>query len=109
MVLDRTRESIEHCNMPADVKFGSWEMGLSPVALLIGGGPWGQPCHFSHHIAPEFSWYQQILLHIKLKEILPQKFAKGFGFGVSVNSRIGNVVKFYYLHLLKTKTKEVVL
>lgn len=107
MLLDRTRESIEHCNMPNDLKMGSWELGLSMPALLIGGGPWGQPCHFSHHLAPELNWYQQILLHKKLLTILSKEVAQNYGFGVSVFKRIYQVFKFYQNFYLSKKSKEL--
>jgi fatty acid desaturase len=68
--LDRIRESIEHHLMPADKVWGTRELGLSFMALVIAGGPWGQPCHFTHHLAQDLNWYQQLLLHKKLKTIL---------------------------------------
>jgi hypothetical protein len=70
--LDRLRESLEHWGMPAQRKLGSKEFGLTFWGLLIGGGPWGQPCHFSHHLAPDLSWYQQLRLHLYLKKLNPE-------------------------------------
>jgi hypothetical protein len=75
--LDRLRESLEHWGMPQARQYGSKEFGIGLWGLLIGGGPWGQPCHFSHHYAPDLSWYQQLQLHFFLKKIniqLPADF-----------------------------------
>lgn len=69
--LDRLRESIEHWGMPNRRQYGTRELGLGWLGLLLGGGPWGQPCHFSHHFAPDLSWYQQLRLHFFLKKIAP--------------------------------------
>ncbi len=83
--LDRLRESIEHWGMPADRQYGSKEFGLGFYGLLLGGGPWGQPCHFSHHLAPDLSWYQQIKLHQFLKNLnedLPKEFLIKSGLGL---------------------------
>ncbi len=70
MALDRIRETTEHRLMPSNNKYGATEWGLNPLGLLLGGGPWGQPCHFSHHFAPDLAWYQQIRLHLKFRSIL---------------------------------------
>lgn len=83
MILDRCRETLEHRYMPANRKYGSRELGLGPLGLLIGGGPWGQPCHFSHHLAPDLQWYGQILLHFKVKQILTQEQRDFFFFSLS--------------------------
>ncbi len=68
MLFDRLRETTEHRFMPKDNRYGSVELGLSPLSLIVGGGPWGQPCHFSHHLAPDLKWFQQIWLHLSLKK-----------------------------------------
>ena len=31
--------------------------------MLIGGGPWGQPCHWEHHLMASLTWYHQLVLH----------------------------------------------
>jgi fatty acid desaturase len=80
LTLDRIRESIEHHLMPVDRLYGSRELGLSPLNLFIAGGPWGQPCHFCHHVAQDLTWYQQIWLHFELKKIMNDEQAKFYGF-----------------------------
>lgn len=69
-VLDRLRESTEHLFMPLDRVNGTRELGLGFWGLLLGGGPWGQPCHLSHHLAPALPWYQQLRLHFFLRRVL---------------------------------------
>jgi fatty acid desaturase len=32
--------------------------------MLIGGGPWGSPSHWEHHLVASLPWYQQIRLHL---------------------------------------------
>ncbi len=84
LALDRIRESLEHHLMPRSPIHGTRELGLSPLALLITGGPWGQPCHLPHHLAPELNWYQQIRLHFALKNrILNKEQLSFFGFETS--------------------------
>lgn len=72
-VLDRFRESSEHCLMPLNTLNGSRSLGVGFWAMLIGGGPWGQPCHLSHHLAPQLTWYHQIQLHFVLLEIMTKE------------------------------------
>ena len=66
--LDRLRESMEHQHMASDKIWGSRELGLGFSGLIIGGGYSGQSCHFTHHLAPDLNWYQQIYLHFQLKK-----------------------------------------
>jgi fatty acid desaturase len=81
LALDRIRESLEHHLMPRSPIYGTRQLGLSPLSLLITGGPWGQPCHLAHHLAPELNWYQQIRLHSSLEqEILNREQLDFFGF-----------------------------
>lgn len=61
-VLDRLRESVEHQLMPRDRQYGSREIGWTFLGQVIGGGPWGQPFHFTHHLAPGLPWYLQMRL-----------------------------------------------
>jgi fatty acid desaturase len=103
MLLDRIRETIEHCLLPSNNHTGSWELGPNFLGFLIGGGPWGQPCHFSHHLAPDLNWYQQLILHRKIKKNLPTEFTEQFGFNISVNTRIKNVIKYYLTFTQKQK------
>lgn len=72
-VLDRFRESSEHCLMPLNTLNGSRSLGVGFWAMLIGGGPWGQPCHLSHHLAPQLTWYHQIQLHYVLLGIMTKE------------------------------------
>lgn len=87
-VIDRTRECTEHNLLPANNFLGSRELGLTPLALFIGGGPWGQPCHVAHHVAPGLNWYQQIHLHFRLKRILNEKQRVFLGFDTLVPTPI---------------------
>lgn len=61
--IDRLRQFTEHNLMPVDNLDGARNFGIGFWGLLIGGGPWGQPCHFAHHVVPSIPWYQQIILH----------------------------------------------
>jgi hypothetical protein len=68
--LDRVRESTEHVFLPLDRTHGTRDLGLGFWGLLLGGGPWGQPCHAAHHLEPALAWYQQLALHVTLRRIL---------------------------------------
>lgn len=76
--LDRVRESVEHLFMPLDRNDGTRELGLGFWGLLLGGGPWGQPCHLSHHLAPALPWYQQLGLHFFLRRLLTPEQRRHF-------------------------------
>lgn len=77
-LLDRMRESTEHHLMPENEMNGARNFGITPTSMIIGGGPWGQPCHLSHHVHPSLPWYWQCLLHFKIKNILNAKQRKQF-------------------------------
>lgn len=77
-VLDRLRESVEHLFMPLDRHDGTRELGPGFWGLLLGGGPWGQPCHLSHHLAPSLPWYQQLGLHVFLRRVLTRDQKRHF-------------------------------
>ncbi|MFY2564259.1 fatty acid desaturase [Corallococcus terminator] len=77
-VLDRLRESTEHLFMPLDRVNGTRELGLGFWGLLLGGGPWGQPCHLAHHLAPALPWYQQLRLHFFLRRVLSPEQRRHF-------------------------------
>jgi len=68
--LDRLRETTEHLFCENGDLPAAREMGNNFWGYLIGGGPWGQPCHLSHHLAPSLAWYQQLRLSFFLKSIL---------------------------------------
>lgn len=73
-LLDRLRETTEHNLMALDTENGARNLGLGFWGLLVGGGPWGQPCHLSHHLIPALPWYQQCRLHWKLRAMMsPQQ------------------------------------
>lgn len=93
MVLDRLRESIEHQWMATSPIWGSRELGLGPLAMLVGGGPWGQPCHFSHHLAPDLTWYQQLWLHRELREVLNPQQAAFIDYGASSAQVLWNAIR----------------
>lgn len=61
--LDRVRQFTEHNLMPLDNANGSRSFGVGFWGLLVGGGPWGSPCHWEHHLVPSLPWYQQLILH----------------------------------------------
>lgn len=95
LILDRTRESVEHCGVLDDKKYGAKELGLSFTGLLVGGGPWGQPCHFSHHYAPELHWYQQISLHRFFMKNTSLEFLDFYGFNTNATDIIKETYHFY--------------
>ena len=68
--VDRLRHFSEHNLMPLDHRNGARSFGLGFWGMLIGGGPWGQPCHLIHHMFPAVPWYAQLMLHRKLKPVL---------------------------------------
>lgn len=71
---DRVRQFTEHNLMPLDNQNGSRSFGVGFWGLLIGGGPWGSPCHWEHHLVPSLPWYQQLILHRDLvRELSPQQ------------------------------------
>jgi hypothetical protein len=76
--LDRLRQFSEHNLMPLDNKDGSRSFGVGFWGMLIGGGPWGSPCHWEHHLVASLPWYQQIRLHFYLKGLLTPAQRKQF-------------------------------
>ena len=68
--LDRLRQYTEHNLMPLENNRGSRSFGTGFWGLLIGGGPWGSPCHWEHHLVASLPWYQQLILHRYLKRTL---------------------------------------
>ena len=68
--LDRLRQFSEHNLMPVESKDGARSFGPGFWGLFVGGGPWGQPCHWIHHLIPSIPWYQQIMLHREVTAIL---------------------------------------
>ena len=76
--LDRVRQFTEHNLMPLENKNGARSFGIGFWGLLIGGGPWGQPCHWEHHLVPSLPWYQQLLLHRHVKNILTPRQREQF-------------------------------
>ena len=76
--LDRLRQFTEHNLMPLENKNGSRSFGVGFWGLLVGGGPWGSPCHWEHHLVASLPWYQQILLHRYLVGLLTPKQREQF-------------------------------
>jgi hypothetical protein len=76
--LDRLRQYTEHNLMPLDSTSGARSLGVGFWGLLVGGGPWGQPCHMAHHMVPSIPWYQQILLHRSIVRLLTPDQHKQF-------------------------------
>jgi fatty acid desaturase len=68
--LDRVRQFTEHNLMPLDNANGSRSFGFGFWGLLVGGGPWGSPCHWEHHLVPSLPWYQQLILHRHVVSVL---------------------------------------
>lgn len=76
--LDRVRQNTEHNLMPLSTVDGARDLGVDFWGILIGGGPWGQPCHWSHHLYPGIPWYQQLRLHAYIATILTPEQKKFF-------------------------------
>ena len=68
--MDRLRQFTEHNLMPLENRNGARSFGLGFWGLLVGGGPWGQPCHLEHHLVPSLPWYQQAILHRYVARLL---------------------------------------
>jgi hypothetical protein len=68
--LDRMRQVTEHNLMPLENKHGSRSFGFGFWGLLLGGGPWGSPCHWEHHLVASLPWYQQLILHVHVRRLL---------------------------------------
>jgi hypothetical protein len=76
--LDRLRQYTEHNLMPLDSMSGARSLGIGFWGMLVGGGPWGQPCHMAHHMVPSIPWYQQIVLHRFIVRLLTPQQRKQF-------------------------------
>ena len=76
--LDRMRQFTEHNLMPLENKSGARSFGTTFSGLLVGGGPWGQPCHMAHHLVASIPWYQQIALHHYMVGLLTEKQRRQF-------------------------------
>ncbi|MBD3426832.1 MAG: hypothetical protein GF409_06335 [Candidatus Omnitrophica bacterium] len=68
--LDRLRQYTEHNTQPLDRINGGRDLGRGFWGMLIGGGPWGQPCHWTHHLYPGVPWYGQLRLHGFVRKLL---------------------------------------
>ncbi len=71
--LDRLRQFTEHNLMPLDNKNGSRSFGMGFWGMLAGGGPWGSPCHWEHHLVASLPWYQQLALHRHVVGLLTER------------------------------------
>lgn len=76
--VDRVRQFTEHNLMPLDNRNGARSFGAGFWGLLVGGGPWGQPCHLVHHLVASLPWYQQIVLHRYFKRLLTPRQREQF-------------------------------
>jgi len=76
--LDRLRESSEHMLVHSDDLPEARELGNTFWGYVVGGGPWGQPCHLSHHIATSLTWYQQLRLSNSITKIMTLEQRKHF-------------------------------
>lgn len=70
---DRLRQFTEHNLMPLDNRLGTRSLGVGFWGMLIGGGPWGQPCHMAHHLVASLPWYQQLILHRYMVSLLTER------------------------------------
>ena len=77
-VIDRLRQFTEHNLMPLDNKNGSRSFGVGFWGIVVGGGPWGSPCHWEHHLVPSLPWYQQLVLHRYVIGLLTPQQRKQF-------------------------------
>lgn len=76
--LDRLRQFTEHNLMPLDNLNGSRSFGFGFWGMLIGGGPWGTPCHWEHHLVASIPWYQQLILHRHVVALLTPRQREQF-------------------------------
>jgi fatty acid desaturase len=76
--VDRMRQFTEHNLMPLENNSGARSLGVGFWGLLVGGGPWGQPCHLAHHMVASIPWYQQIILHRHIVGLLTETQRKQF-------------------------------
>jgi hypothetical protein len=76
--LDRLRQFTEHNLMPLENRNGARSFGLGFWGMLLGGGPWGSPCHLEHHLAVGLPWYGQCLLHVHLRGLLTPRQREQF-------------------------------
>lgn len=76
--LDRTRQFTEHNLMPPENKNGARSFGLGFWGMLLGGGPWGTPCHLEHHLLPHLPWYHQLMLHRHLRSLMTPRQREQF-------------------------------
>lgn len=76
--LDRLRQFTEHNLLPLENKDGSRSFGLGFWGQLIGGGPWGSPCHWEHHLVASLPWYQQLILHRYVVKVLTPEQRRQF-------------------------------
>jgi len=76
--LDRMRQMTEHNLMPVENKNGARSFGLGFWGMLLGGGPWGSPCHWEHHLVASLPWYQQLILHVHVRSLLTPRQKEQF-------------------------------
>jgi hypothetical protein len=76
--LDRLRQFTEHNLMPLENRNGARSFGVGFWGIVVGGGPWGQPCHWAHHLVASIPWYQQIVLHRYIAGLLTPRQREQF-------------------------------
>jgi fatty acid desaturase len=76
--LDRARQFTEHNLMPPENTNGSRSFGLGFWGMVLGGGPWGTPCHMEHHLLPHLPWYHQLMMHKHLRSLLTPRQREQF-------------------------------
>jgi hypothetical protein len=77
-LIDRGRQFTEHNLMPLENRNGARSLGCGFWGMLMGGGPWGTPCHWEHHLVPSLPWYQQLILHRYVVGLLTPKQRQQF-------------------------------
>ena len=71
-------EVLQHWQAGQSVRHLARSLGVGFWGLLVGGGPWGQPCHLAHHMVASIPWYQQIILHRYIVGLLTETQRKQF-------------------------------
>jgi hypothetical protein len=103
--LDRLRQFTEHNLMPLENKDGSRSFGMGFWGLLVGGGPWGSPCHLEHHLVPSLPWYQQLNLHRFVKKTMTPAQREQFLVAPVVGFPLMCLRLVRNLHALQSRTR----
>ncbi len=94
--LDRLRETSEHSLLPFEKISSARNLGFSVGGLIVGGGPWGQCFHLSHHISPQLPWYLQIFFGYRTWQMMNVEQRKTY-------FAYGSFVIFYIRQIIQIK------